>query len=294
MSDVRPALVDLALTKCAPGVAAYHATILDLAARGFLEVSNGPDGLRVTRPGLPTAADGLAGFEQQVLSEARTRLASADGAPFAALAAACDDVKNTWKPFQEQLLEEGRRLGICRKRPWIRSMGLLFLITIPVAVLAAVVPMRIWHVGTGGAILISGLSVLAFWWLLEAMGTDMLTSGGADLAAEWQRERAGPAVAGPFPGGLDPASLERYAFAIAAGAQAAPAGAAALRRPARSASGPPAETREPPREIWSSFSGTWRQVTPAVHRRPRHRRSRARDDVQPGRDHARADRRYPC
>jgi hypothetical protein len=178
MSDVRPALVDLALTKCAPGVAAYHATILDLAARGFLEVSNGPDGLRVTRPGLATAADGLAGFEQQVLSEARTRLASADGAPFAALAAACDDVKNTWKPFQEQLLEEGRRLGICRKRPWIRSMGLLFLITIPVAVLAAVVPMRIWHVGTGGAILISGLSVLAFWWLLEAMGTDMLTSGG--------------------------------------------------------------------------------------------------------------------
>jgi len=42
----------------------------------------------------------------------------------------------------------------------------------------------------------------------------------------------------------------------------APAGAVPPRRPARPASGPPAETREPPREIWSSFSGTWRQVTP--------------------------------
>src|SRR5262249_33102932 len=53
-----------------------------------------------------------------------------------------------------------------------------------------------------------------------------------------------------------------YAFAIAAGAQAAPMGAAPPRRPGRSASGPPAETRDSPREIWSSFSGTWRQVTP--------------------------------
>ena len=35
MSDVRPALVDLVLTKCDPGVAAYHATILHLAARSF-------------------------------------------------------------------------------------------------------------------------------------------------------------------------------------------------------------------------------------------------------------------
>jgi hypothetical protein len=63
-------------------------------------------------------------------------------------------VKNTWKPFQEKLLEEGRRLGICRKQPWIRSMGPLFVITILVAVLAAVVPTRIWHVGIGEANLI--------------------------------------------------------------------------------------------------------------------------------------------
>jgi hypothetical protein len=264
MSDVRPALVDLVLTKCDPGVAAYHATILDLAARGFLEVSNGPDGLRVTPPGLPRAADGLAGFEQQVLGAVRTRLMGADDAPFGALAAACsDDVKNIWEPFLEKLLDEGRRLGICRKRPWARSIGLLFLMTIPVAILAALVPIRVWHVGIAAAVVISVVSVFVFWWLLENVGgTHTLTDAGQALAAGWKRERASLAAC-PF--SLDPASLERFAFAVAARAQAAPAtpGAAGLsRRAVAAAAGPPQETREPPREIWSSFSGTWRRVTP--------------------------------
>lgn len=263
MLDVRPAVVDLALTNCDPGVAAYHATILDLAARGFLGISSGPDGLRVTLAGPPPAPAGLAGFEQRVLDDARTRLAGPGGAPFAALASACDDVKNTWEPFQEKLLEEGRHLGICRKRPWARSMGLLFLMTIPVAILAALLPIRVWHVGIATAVVISLVSVFLFWWLLENLGgTHRLTDAGQALAAGWKRDRASLAAC-PF--SLDPASLERFAFAVAARAQAAPTtpGAAGLsRRAAAAAAGPPQETREPPREIWSSFSGTWRQVTP--------------------------------
>lgn len=263
MQNVRPALADLALTKCDPGVAAYHATILDLAARGFLGVSDGPGGLRVNLPAPPPAAAGLAGFEQRVLDDARTRLAGPGGAPFAALAAACEDVKNTWEPFQEKLLEEGRRLGICRKRPWARSMGLLFLMTVPVAILAALVPIRVWHVSIAAAVVISVISVFVFWWLLENLGgTHTLTGTGQALAAGWKRDRASLAAC-PF--SLDPASLERFAFAVAARAQAAPGtpGAAGLsRRAVAAAAGPPQETREPPREIWSSFSGTWRRVTP--------------------------------
>ena len=73
MRDVRPALVGLVLTRCAPGVAAYEATILDLAARGFVGISGGPDELRVTVTGRPAA--GLAGYEQQVLGDVRARLA---------------------------------------------------------------------------------------------------------------------------------------------------------------------------------------------------------------------------
>src|SRR5262249_18796089 len=142
MSEVRPALVDLALTKCDPGVTAYEATILDLAARGFLGISGGPDGPRVPLASPPPPAAGPAGPEQQVLGDARTRLAVADGAPFAALAGACAlDVDGIWKPFREKLLAEGRRLAICRKNLWARPAGIafLFLISILIATLIALV-----------------------------------------------------------------------------------------------------------------------------------------------------------
>ena len=78
-SRVRQRYVDLIVNPETRRMAELKSAVIrsirdELHARGFLEVSNGPDGLRVTRPGLPPAADGLAGFEQQVLSEARTRL----------------------------------------------------------------------------------------------------------------------------------------------------------------------------------------------------------------------------
>lgn len=84
----------------------------------------------------------------------------ADGGPFAALAAACDDVKHAWEPFKEKLLEEGRRLGICRERPWARPM--LFRITVPVAILAVLVPIQVWHVSIAAALAISVISVFLF------------------------------------------------------------------------------------------------------------------------------------
>ena len=174
-------------------------------------------------------------------------------------------MKHIWEPFLEKLLDEGRRLGICRKRPWARSMGLLFLMTIPVAILAALVPIRAWHVSIAAAVVISMVSVFVFWWLLENVGgTHTLTAAGETLATGWKRERA---VLAACSLSLDPASLERFAFAVAARAQAVPGtpGAAAglPRRAASVAAGPPPETHEQaPREIWSSFSGAWRRVVP--------------------------------
>jgi hypothetical protein len=267
MSDVRPALVDLVLTKCTPGVAAYEATILDLAARSFLQISDGPDGLRGTVTG--RLAAGLADYELQVLGDVRARLADAPAAPFAALAGACGtDVDGTWNPFREKLIADGRRLGICRKNLWARPAGILFLLLISIlaALGVAVAARLIWHVSVGVAVIIGVLGWFGLGKLVEALGADVLTAAGAALAAQWQRERAVLAAAGPFPGGLDSASLQRHAFAVAAGAAAtgAPDGQPPRRaaRAARTAAGPPPETRECPAEIWSSFSGTWRQVTP--------------------------------
>jgi Predicted membrane protein (DUF2207) len=271
MSEVRPALVDLVLTKCTPGVAAYEATILDLAARGFLGISGGPDGLRVTLTGPPEDAAGLADYERQVLGDVRTPLAGADGAPYEALAGACHlDVDAIWSPFREKLLAEGRRLGICRKNLWATTAGLafLFLLSILSGVLVALASRLIWHVSVGAAVVIGVVSWFVLGKLLETLGADVLTAAGAALAAQWQRERT--ALAGAGPGRLDPASLERQAFAVAAGALAtagtpggaSPRQAARAAAAARVAAGPPPETRERPAEIWSSFSGTWRRVIP--------------------------------
>jgi hypothetical protein len=267
MSDVRPALVDLVLTKCHPGVASYEATILDLAARGFLGISSGPDGLRVTLT-RPPAVAGLADYEQQVLRDVRARLAGANGAPLAALAGACGmDVDGIWKPFRDKLLAEGRRLGISRKNLWARPAGILvlFVISIVIAFLVGFVPHRLWHVSVGEAVFIGVLSWFPVAKVLEAWGADVLTAAGAALAAQWERERAVLAAAGPSPEGLDQASLERHAFAVAAGAvPGTPVGGPPRRagRTTGTAAGPSPETSKCPAEIWSSFSGTWRQVTP--------------------------------
>lgn len=82
--DVRPGIVNLVLTNCEPSAAAYQATILDLAARGFLTVSDEPGGLRVALAGPPGGAAVLADYEQQVLGDIRARLGGTGGAPFEA------------------------------------------------------------------------------------------------------------------------------------------------------------------------------------------------------------------
>jgi hypothetical protein len=275
MLEVRPALVDLALTRCNPGVAAYQATIWDLAARDFLGVSGGPDGPRVRLASRPPDTSGLAGYEQQVLSDVRARLTGPDGAPAAALAEACSaDVHGIWQPFQEKLLAEGRRLGVSRRPAWAHSVPTILVLTCVVMALAGFLSRLVWHVSIGVAVVITILAAPVLWWLVEAVGADTLTSVGHDIAAQWEGTRPGRGTAGHFPvglapaglpGRLDPASLERHAFAVAASLEPvlpSGPGAARSRRAAQAAAGPPMATRDRPDRIWSSFSGTWRQVSP--------------------------------
>ena len=207
MLEVRPALVDLALTKCNPGVAAYQATIWDLAARGFLGVSDGADGPRVRLASQPPDPSGLAGYEQQVLSDVRARLTGAPGAPVRALAEACSaDVRGIWQPFREKLLAEGRRLGVSRRRAWVHSVPTFLVLTCVVMALAGFLSRLVWHLSIGVTVLITVLAAPAFWWLVEAAGTDTLTGAGDGVAAQWKRARSarfpGGPVAADFSGGL--------------------------------------------------------------------------------------------
>lgn len=267
--DVRPALVNLVLTSCRPGAAAYQATILDLAARGFLLASDEPGGLRVALAG-PAA---LADFEQQVLGDIRARLGGTGSAPFEALAEACTmDVLGIWDPFKEKLFAEARRREICRRLlpATTRPVSAFFAATVAVAVLAALATALVRAfirppAGIGGAFGISAAAVIAFWWFLGLLARDRLTGTGSALAARWQRERAAIAAAGASWNDPGPMPLQRRAFALAAGIPGAAPGPPAphpQRRAAGLRAGPPPEKRESPAEIWSSFSGTWRRVTP--------------------------------
>ena len=67
-AQIRPGLVHFVMTSCKPGTAAYGSTILDLAARGYLGVSNHPTGLWLTYNEVAAGYTPLAGYEQRVLA----------------------------------------------------------------------------------------------------------------------------------------------------------------------------------------------------------------------------------
>ncbi len=130
-----PAMVNFALTRCKPGPAAYEATILDLAARGHLSVSMDSPGLLVARAGRDSdrraQSGGLVAFEQRVLDDVGGRLAVAESAPFQALAEAVTaDVRDIWEPFANELRQEARRAGVCRRRIMARRRNSLLVFAI--------------------------------------------------------------------------------------------------------------------------------------------------------------------
>jgi hypothetical protein len=85
----RAALVNLTVTRCRLSGAAYPATILDLAAKGHLVITQRmPGQLWCELPVAAPADTGLAESERLLLADAR-RLAGRGGAPFEAVAESC-------------------------------------------------------------------------------------------------------------------------------------------------------------------------------------------------------------
>src|SRR5215472_6773704 len=113
----KPALVNLSVTGCRLNGAAYPATILDLAAGGYLTISERvPGRLWCGVPASCPPGTGLARSERLVLAAARA-LAGGRGAPLEALAESCaSDVRRRWGPFKRAVRAEGRRAGITRRR----------------------------------------------------------------------------------------------------------------------------------------------------------------------------------
>lgn len=276
-SVVRPALVHFIVSGCHPGTAAYDATILDLAARGFIGSRSDANGiwLAYTEPGTATAGMRLAGYEQKVLDALHGRLKNTGGAPFAAVAhVARVDVEGAWKPFDSELRQAARDSGICRRRlPLSLAPVLIGLLTEVTAVAAVALGSTLPH-HHHASVSVAWAAITAFLTPVLLLGVgyqDRLTPIGAGLAERFKPERAmlaaDPASWGLTPAGsvawpeVSPNTLARRAFAVAGtipGAGPDPV-TPGQRLTGRVASRQPSEKRKPA-EAWSSFNGNWRLV----------------------------------
>jgi hypothetical protein len=300
LTPAKPALVNLSVTRCRVNGAAYPATILDLAAGGYLTISDRvPGRLWCDVPASSPPETGLARSERLVLAGARA-LAGGRGAPFEALAESCaSDVRGRWDPFERAVRAEGRRTGITRPRLSATARLLLYVGAGGVGVAAFAAVYGRAHSALWAPIVTAFLVfvVLACW--AGSVGRqDRLTAQGAALGA-WAARAAGDVTAagdtaapggtaaggtvgagGPAaPGGmaaawgmagLAPAELGGLAWAVAAGAPVqvpgATPGLAAGVRPGRGRAG--ARTgisgqfagTPRPSAAWSSFGGQWRLV----------------------------------
>ncbi len=267
-----PALVNFAVTRCRLDSAAYVATILDLAARGYLVLTEPePTHLRCGRPATPPPDSGLFPAERMVLRDVRSRLAVLDDAPFEALAEACSaDVRGCWDPFEKAVRAEARARGLTRPRLSAGTRRVLQ----AAAVAVGVVGYLAVHAHSRGTWVALSTGFLA--WILPAswIGAvgrwERLSTSGGDLA-RWAQARSDSLAVGVVGGVVPPPVLKHLAYAVAGGAPVPIAGLT-HGRPAHAAPGGRRagyragvsgehESTGQPRAAWSSLNGLWRLVT---------------------------------
>lgn len=276
----RPALVNLAATRCRLNGAAYAATVLDLAARRYIDATErAPGRLWCTVRHEPNPEGDLVASERAVLRSVSARTLTG-GAPFEALTESCTaDVRGTWHPFEEAVRAEGREAGLTRHRLPAIAVVPLFA---GAAGLSALTFFALHPNPHGGLASPLGAAFFAFaipGGLLFAFSLqDRLTRAGAALAAASRRQ----AVAGLPPGGLSPgggpsrasstawpagtAGLGGLAQAVAAGLPVPLAGASpgvhTGVRPGgrRAVSASELADNDRPKAAWSSLGGEWRLV----------------------------------
>jgi hypothetical protein len=280
-----PALLNLCVTQGRLDGAAYAATILDLAARGRLVLTEPRAGhLCCALPRAPVPAPGLAGFEGLVLGAVTGRLAADGPAPFEALAARCTaDVPGTWDPFERAVRGAGRQRGLTRPRLPAAAAAPLYAGAATLGLLVFLAAAARPHTGLWVALATSFFPfVLPAYWTRSVARQDRLTRSGAALAA-WAVTVAAPGPAG-WPGGISgdgpgPAqAAARLAAAVAVhaagpaavhaaglGAWATPPGRTGVRVGGRRAAARGGMSglfvaTDRPRAAWSSRSGEWRRV----------------------------------
>jgi hypothetical protein len=273
-APAKPALVNLAVTRCRLNGAAYPATILDLAAGGYLAITGRAAGqLWCDLPASSPVEAGLARSERLVLAGVRA-LAAGHGAPFEALAESCaSDVRGRWDPFERAVRAEGKRAGITQPRLSAAARVMLYAGAGGVGALVFVAgggsEAGVWAPATAAFF---AFALPAYW--THSLGRqDRLTARGSAVGA-WAARAAGKMAAAwrtPGPASAPTsAELSQLAWAVAAGAPVqvpgATPGLVTGVRPGRGRagartgiSGQLAGTPRPS-AAWSSFGGEWRLV----------------------------------
>jgi hypothetical protein len=238
---------------------AAAATVLDLAAQGLLEVEEiGPD-LSLVRLRNRTGPRPLRPYEAMVYD--RVRQLARDGVVATqALAEGQRDVGRWWRGFRNQVVRDGRRLGLCRRR-WARSQ--LIALGVLASVPAAGAAWAAWALSTqadrsdnahGAA---AGVFV-ALLSLLGALNTERGTPAGAAAAGRWLGVRAHLA-GNPRFAETPAAGVTIWGRHLAYAAALGLAGRAVRSLPI----GRPADDRH----AWSDYGGMWHLVRVRYRRR---------------------------
>jgi hypothetical protein len=123
LGDEPPAVVDLLTNDWRVTPDAIPATLLDLAARGFVDLDQLGPGRTVCRV-RRAAADGLESYERMVLDHV-AGLAVDGIVPAEALTTGPQDtLARWWKTFQRDVVEDARGRGLTRDR-WSRPLKTL-------------------------------------------------------------------------------------------------------------------------------------------------------------------------
>lgn len=250
-----PALVEFLTGGWESGRGAPRATLLDLAARGFLALEQtGPDPrdtLVRIRPARKEPPEELLPYEALVLARV-TALASTGVLPAGALARGTEDEdRGWWRAFGRAVAADARDRGLARDRYPARLKAGLTLAAVVPAALAAVLFVSLAGYGAWSVSLGIGVGGWACGSLLVSRLTgERETPAGVEACAHWLGVREWLARDESFPA-LPPAAVALWDRYLAYGAATGVARSALAVLPL----GPRDERR-----AWSTYGGGWHEV----------------------------------
>jgi len=248
LGEESPAVVDLLTNDWRVTLDAVPATLLDLAARGFVDLDQHGPGRTVCRV-RRSAGDGLESYERMVLDHV-AGLAVDGVVPAEALTTGPQDASaRWWRSYQRKVVEDARGRGLTRDR-WSRLLSTLLrvaaLVPAGLAVLLANAALGL-NFGTIAAGIVVWVVLTG---LVKRFGDQRETPAGVEAAAHWLGVRAYLGRNEVFPT-LPPAAVAIWDRYLAYGAALGVATAALRALPMGA---------EDDHRAWSSYGGRWRVV----------------------------------